>query len=223
MRCSRWRGSSPLSGSSSTRTSGSWTRALATFTRWRLPFESARTGRRSVADTSTSASACSVAATGSGTRSRRAAVSTNSRAVRDSNIASCCGTRPMRPRMREVAAGVAAEHPDRPLRRAGQPAHQAQHGRLAGAVGAEQRGDAGPDGEGDVGHGDDVAEPLRDVVDLDQRRRGDGGACRGAGQLTWSPRCAGSATRWSTAPSTTQKALPTTSGRMPASRFPGSP
>ena len=36
---SRWRGSSPVSGSSSTITSGSCTMAWATFTRWRMPLE----------------------------------------------------------------------------------------------------------------------------------------------------------------------------------------
>ena len=49
----------------------------------------------------------------------------------------------MRPRSVEVLAGVAAEHPDLPLRRPGQADEQPQHGRLAGAVRAEQRGDAG--------------------------------------------------------------------------------
>ena len=36
---SRWRGSRPVSGSSSTSTCGSWTSAWATLTRWRMPFE----------------------------------------------------------------------------------------------------------------------------------------------------------------------------------------
>ncbi|CAM5739353.1 hypothetical protein SAFG77S_01449 [Streptomyces afghaniensis] len=44
-------------------------------------------------------------------------------------------------------------------------AHHVDEGGLAGAVGAEQAGDAGTDGHGDVVDGDHVAEPAGDVVD----------------------------------------------------------
>ena len=37
--CSRWRGSMPLNGSSSSRMRGSWTSAAASLARWRMPFE----------------------------------------------------------------------------------------------------------------------------------------------------------------------------------------
>ena len=37
--CSRWRGSIPLNGSSSSRIGGSWTSAAAIFVRCRIPFE----------------------------------------------------------------------------------------------------------------------------------------------------------------------------------------
>ena len=37
--CSRWRGSMPLNGSSSSSTAGSWTSAPASLARWRMPLE----------------------------------------------------------------------------------------------------------------------------------------------------------------------------------------
>ena len=40
----------------------------------------------------------------------------------------------------------------------GLPGCQPQDGRLARTVGAEQRGHTGPDVEGDIRHGDEVAE-----------------------------------------------------------------
>ena len=65
----------------------------------------------------------------------------------------------------EVAARIAVEHPHAALRRGRQTAQHAQQRRLAGAVRPEQRRDPGLDGERDVGDGDEVAEPLRRVVD----------------------------------------------------------
>ena len=43
--CSRWRGSMPLNGSSSSRIGGSWTRAPASLARWRMPLEYVPMGR----------------------------------------------------------------------------------------------------------------------------------------------------------------------------------
>ena len=43
--CSRWRGSIPLNGSSSSSTGGSWTRRPAILTRCRIPFEYVPIGR----------------------------------------------------------------------------------------------------------------------------------------------------------------------------------
>ena len=49
------------------------------------------------------------------------------------------------------------------------PGHQRDQRGLAGAVGAEQAGDAGADGHRDAVDGDDVAVPPRDVVEADRR------------------------------------------------------
>ena len=92
--------------------------------------------------------------------------STNSRGRHRLEQALLLGHEPDAPEQREVLAGVAAEHPHLPLRRAGQADEQPQHGRLAGAVRAEEGGDAGAEGEAHVGDGHHVAEPLRDVVEL---------------------------------------------------------
>ena len=50
-----------------------------------------------------------------------------------------------------------------------QPGQQVQERGLAGAVGPEQAGHAGAEGERDVVDGDDVAVPARDVVERDGR------------------------------------------------------
>jgi hypothetical protein len=71
----------------------------------------------------------------------------------------------------DVASRVSAEHADRALRRRGQAAQHADERGLAGSVRAEQCGDAGADGEGDVGDRHEIAEPLRYVVDRDDRGR----------------------------------------------------
>lgn len=50
-------------------------------------------------------------------------------------------------------------------------AHHVDEGGLPGAVGAEQSGDSGADGHGDVVDGDHVAEPAGDVVDGERGHR----------------------------------------------------
>ena len=80
--CSRWRGSMPLNGSSSSRTVGSWTRAPASLARWRMPFEYVPIGRSAASARSTVAIALAAAASGSATPWRRALSTANSRPVR---------------------------------------------------------------------------------------------------------------------------------------------
>ena len=59
--CSRWRGSIPLNGSSSSRMRGSWTSAAASLARWRMPLEYVRIGRSAASVSSTVAIARSAA------------------------------------------------------------------------------------------------------------------------------------------------------------------
>ena len=136
---------------------------------------------------------------------------------------------------REVAAGIAAEHPHLSPGRGGEPAQHSQHRALAGAVGPEQRGDPGPDGERHLRHGHDVAEPLRHAVDGDhgvdggrpgrlesrgrcRRRRRQRGGGRRVSRVIGRPAGADSANgpegsrRWSTPPTppTPQRSTPGT-------------
>ena len=60
---SRWRGSIPLKGSSSSRMVGSWTSAPASFARWRIPFEYVEIGRPAASVSSTVSIARVAAAT----------------------------------------------------------------------------------------------------------------------------------------------------------------
>jgi hypothetical protein len=87
-----------------------------------------------------------------------------------------------------VTAGVLAEQADGAARRPGEAADQPQQGRLAGAVGPEQRRDARAEAERDVGDGDDLAVPAADADQLGDRLlrgcllggrsgRGGGGGC----------------------------------------------
>src|SRR5580765_4717217 len=79
---------------------------------------------------------------------------------------------------RGIAADLLAEDAHGPLRWRRQVSNHAQEGRLARAVRAEQRDHAWVDSQRDVGDGDHTAEPLRDVVDCDRRRRGGHGHWR---------------------------------------------
>ena len=77
---------------------------------------------------------------------------------------------PELPGQTAIPARVVAEDANRALRRRRQPAEDANQCRLAGAVGPQQGGDPGADGEGDVGDGDEVAEPFGHVIDRDHGR-----------------------------------------------------
>jgi len=59
-----------------------------------------------------------------------------------------------------VVAYRFAEHGDRARRRRGKPGHHTQQRSLAGAVGAEQSGDARSDVEADFTDGHDISEPA---------------------------------------------------------------
>lgn len=89
----RWRGSMPLKGSSSSSSDGSWTRADAILTRWRMPLEYVEILRSCAYSISTVASAFCAALAPRPCNS--ALATTNSRPVRKSYIASRSGTMPM--------------------------------------------------------------------------------------------------------------------------------
>ena len=67
-------------------------------------------------------------------------------------------------------AWIKTNDADVTLVRAGQPSRQTDRRRLAGAVVAEQASNARLNGKGDIAHGDGVAEPLGDAVELEERR-----------------------------------------------------
>ena len=92
--CSRWRGSMPLNGSSSSRTVGSWTSAAASLARWRMPFEYVPIGRWAASVSSTVAIARAAAPSGSATPWSWALSRANSWPVRYEWTASRSGTRP---------------------------------------------------------------------------------------------------------------------------------
>ena len=78
--------------------------------------------------------------------------------------------------MREVERGILpdplAEHGDVAFARFELPGDQLHERRFAGAVGAEQPGDAGGHGQRDVVQADDLAVPLRQMRCRDDRRAG---------------------------------------------------
>ena len=84
-----------------------------------------------------------------------------------------------------VAPQRLAVEGDRAGRRREEARHHRDQGGLAGAVGAEQAGDAGADGHRDVVDGDDVAVPPA--------RRGRAGACSCCAHPPLTPRPCGSA------------------------------
>ncbi len=74
-----------------------------------------------------------------------------------------------------VGAGVRAEHTDHAGVRSEQPGHRPHERRLAGAVGPEQTGDAGPERAAQLGERDLRTEPHRHVADFDRRVGSEGG------------------------------------------------
>ena len=165
----RWRGSSPVSGSSSTSTGGSCTSACATLTRCRMPLE--YVGSRRVSDGSRSNRLQCRDRRGAGIRKPLQPGREDDELARGQRLEDAFLLRDEAdpPRDPGVGAGIAAEHAYRPLRGAGEPAEHPEHGRLAGAVRPEQGRHSGPDVEADVRDGDEWAEPLRDAVRDDTR------------------------------------------------------
>ena len=94
--CRRWTGSRPLSGSSSSSSSGECTSAWASLTRCRMPFEKPPTRRSAASSRPTLAIASAAARGGSGTSRRPAIISTSSRAVRNGQSPSRSCTMPIR-------------------------------------------------------------------------------------------------------------------------------
>ena len=68
-----------------------------------------------------------------------------------------------------IVPDALAEHADRSLARPKLAGGQLQQRRLAGAVGAEQARDAGRDAQRQLVQADDVAVPLGNAVELDDR------------------------------------------------------
>ena len=178
--CSRWRGSMPLNGSSSSRIGGSWTSAPASLARWRMPFEYVPIGRSAASVRSTVAIARAAAASGSGDalearvephelepgQVRRGRPRAPGRARRGGT--SRAGARRSRPR----------PGPGRPTARAGRPSGGAAS-TCRRRSGPSRPVTPGAERERDVVDGDDVAVPARDVVELERGRRRRGGAAAG--------------------------------------------
>ena len=76
----------------------------------------------------------------------------------------------MRAIERRVVPDRLAQHADRALARPQLAGRQLQQRRLAGAVGPEQTGHAGADRERQLVDADDVAVPLRNFVEGNDRR-----------------------------------------------------
>ena len=86
-------GSTPVSGSSSSKRSGSWAIAVASLVRCRIPFEKPRTRRciASVMPTCAIAASAACRAAARGTPASRAITVTSSSAVSSSHVFSCSG------------------------------------------------------------------------------------------------------------------------------------
>ena len=169
---SRWRGSSPSSGSSRTSRSGSLTRAWASLTRWRMPLEYGPRGRRSAGSSSTdfdglSAAARRARAVGAGWRpGRRTRRSSGARrGAPAAERCRCAGSGPgsrvgSSPKMRTVPCdGLARPHRMR------------KSVDLPAPFGTEQGGDARADVEAEVGQGHHRAEPFRQLAHLEWSAR----------------------------------------------------
>ena len=172
--CSRWRGSIPLNGSSRSRIDGLVDEGGGDL---RPLAHALRVGRRPAGPPRPrdrpSGSPRAAAASGSGRRWRRAAISTNSRPVRNAWTASRSGTRPIEAVDRRVAPG---RHRRRsgPARLDGRrsPASMWRIVVLPAPFGPRRPVMPGAERERDVVDRDDVAVPARDVVEDDRRRRG---------------------------------------------------
>ena len=161
MRCRRWIGSAPLSGSSSTSTVGSFTRAAATLDRWRIPLLNPSMLRSATARSSTTVEGRldgppvvvdavevgDVAAelAGSEPEGHGLVLGDEGEILVDGAIA---------PRVAAPDRHLALVHGQEP----GDGAHQRG---LAGAVGTEQAGDARAERAAQLGDGDLLAEPHR--------------------------------------------------------------
>ena len=166
--CRRCAGSRPLRGSSSSSSSGSCASAWASFTRWRMPWEKPRSFR-----SATSPSAHLVQRPAR----RRVGVAHAAQARAEGDHRPRGQEGPQRvavvgdadaPVGVEVARQVGAQHPHRPRAGLGEARAELQRGRLAGAVVAQQPGDARPERERDVRERHGVAVPARDLLE-DQR------------------------------------------------------
>ena len=161
-------GSSPLNGSSSTSTVGSWTSAAASWTRCWLPKESCstRSPARSARPNRSSSARADLVATGSGvprslSQKHQLLEQTHLRVEAPllghvAEPAADVGTKPLP--LPADFSGVGVEHTE----------HDAHRGRLAGAVGADEAVHlTGPYSQGEVVEGDDVAVSLRQPVQLE--------------------------------------------------------
>ena len=184
--CSRWRGSMPLNGSSSSSTLGSWTRAPASFARWRMPFEYVPVGRCAASTRST----VSIARCAAAPRVRDALeLRVEQRELVAGQVRVdrlLLGNQAHVAVDLRLAPGRPAADEDLPGGRLQQAGHQVQQRGLARAVRPEQARDAGAEGERHVVDRDDVAVPARDVVQLERRRRIGGCAAR-RGRLRCAP------------------------------------
>ena len=169
--CRRCAGSSPFSGSSSNSTSGSCASACASLTRCRSPCENPPTLRSATSFRSTSVIARSAAAAGSGIPRSRAQIADHLARRQKGPGRAVVGDDAQAPVDVRRPPGIHAEHPYGAGAGRREAAAEAECCGLARAVVAEQAGDARPDREADVGQGDRVAVPPRDVAELDRGLR----------------------------------------------------
>ena len=161
-------GSRPLDGSSRMRISGSPSRAVASWSRWRIPRENLPTRRRATSDSPTSSRVSSTLVSGMPGRHghRPQVVPGPARRVEAGGLEH--GPHVL-DGMVEVHVPASAEGGGA-LRDRDQPEQHAQGGGLARPVGPEEAGHpAGHHLEAQVVDGPDRAEPLGQAVDFDGR------------------------------------------------------
>ena len=158
-------GSTPDVGSSSTSSSGSWARAAAKASRRRSP--SGRSRTRVASRSARSGSSVATAWRPKASR-EKARFSRHGEVFPEAEPLGHVAQAPAR-----LAVGRCAEQAHRPRARRQQAEQQADQGRLAGAVGAQQADDlAGQHGEVDVVDGREGAEPARGGRRLGERGGG---------------------------------------------------